>query len=97
MTRLTVSYDDLHTAARELVARRDRIHEELESTRVYIAHLVSTGFVTERASVRFEESAQRFTTGAQGVIEGLAEMGAYLAEVAATLADVDAQLASRLQ
>ena len=73
MSNINVSYDEMQREANNLVTAKDQIVADLNRLQAQIQGLVESGFVTDQASVRFNESYQQFTTGAQSTIEGLQE------------------------
>lgn len=96
MANIRVSYTDMEQAASQLALSRDEITARLRLMESQISNLVSTGFVTEQASVRFNASYSEYTVGASTVIEKLSEIQAFLVQTAASLRDFDAQLAARI-
>ena len=94
MSNINVSYDEMQREANNLVAAKDQIIADLNRLQAQIQGLVESGFVTDQASVRFNESYQQFTTGAQSTIEGLQDLSQYLTNAAQALADTDSQLAA---
>ncbi|WP_418606607.1 WXG100 family type VII secretion target [Georgenia sp. SUBG003] len=65
MSNINVSYDEMQREANNLVTAKDQIIADLNRLQAQIQGLVESGFVTDQASVRFNESYQQFTTGAQ--------------------------------
>ena len=61
-----------------------------------ITELVSSGFVTDHASVRFDRVYGEYDEGARTVVLKLDEIEAFLTRSAAALRDTDAQLAARI-
>ena len=54
--------------------------------------LVGSGFVTDHASTKFQESYDQCNTGAKNVIGGLAGMTSFLNSTVAKHQDLDSQL-----
>ena len=96
MANLSVSYADMESAAKELTSRREQIVQDLQAARGFVSNLVTSGFVTDQASVKFDEASDKFTTGAKNTVEGLTDLATYLTQVASALADVDKQLAGKI-
>lgn len=94
---MDVSYEEMNTAATKLTTGQEEITTTLNGLKVYIDGLITSGFVTDQASVAFGESYQEFTTGATTAIEGLTGMATYLTQAAQTLADTDTALATGLR
>lgn len=96
MSNIRVSYDEIERAAAELGHGRDEISQKLHALRAQIQHLVSSGFVTEHASVRFDEAYAEYTVGASTVIEKLAEIQNFLTQTANAIREMDAQIAAHI-
>lgn len=97
MANIDVSYQEMRDAATRLTAGQDEITTRLGELRSFIDQLVSSGFVTDQASVAFGESYRKFTQGATDTVAALTSLGEYLRAAAATLEDADAQLAAGLR
>ena len=97
MANIDVSYQEMRDAATRLTAGQDEITTRLGELRSFIEQLVSSGFVTDQASVAFGESYRQFTQGATDTVAALTSLGEYLRAAAATLEDADAQLAAGLR
>ncbi|MBO3096026.1 WXG100 family type VII secretion target [Cellulomonas dongxiuzhuiae] len=97
MANIDVSYQEMRDAATRLTAGQDEITNRLAELRAFIESLVSSGFVTDQASVAFGESYRQFTQGATDTVGALTSLGEYLRAAAATLEDADAQLAAGLR
>lgn len=97
MANLNVSYQDMTEAAARLTNGQDEITARLHELRSFIESLVSSGFVTDQASVAFGETYRQFTQGATDTVAALTNLGQYLRTAAATLDDVDVQLAAGLR
>lgn len=97
MANLSVSYQEMRDAATRLTSGQDEITTKLGELRSFIESLISSGFVTDRASVAFGESYRQFTQGATQTVGALTNLGEYLRTAATTLEDADTQLASGLR
>lgn len=97
MANLSVSYEELSSAAGRLTAGQDEITTRLAELKSFIDSLISSGFVTDQASVAFGESYQQFTTGATQTVSALTNLGQYLNTAAQTLSETDSQLAAGLR
>ena len=93
---MTITFQDLITAAQKLNSEKQNIDQRLIFLRGYISNLVSCGFVTNQASVKFNESYMTFTQGALQTMSGLDDMAAYLREAAREFQEIDQQLAAGL-
>lgn len=97
MANINVSYQDLQDAAARLNAGQEDITGRLNELKAFIESLVSSGFVTDQASVAFQEQYTQFTTGATQTISALAGLSSFLNQTASVLADVDSSLASTIR
>jgi len=96
MANITVSYAEIEQAATRLGSGRDEISQHLKALQQQISSLVSSGFVTDQASVRFHDSYTQYTMSANSVIEKLTEIQGFLTQTAAAMRDMDAQIAARI-
>lgn len=94
MSNIRVSFSEIEQAAAQLGQGREEIAAKLQSMRQQIHHLVSSGFITDRASVKFDSAFHEYTANAQAVVSKLVEMQSFLIQTAAALRDMDAQIAA---
>ena|SRR6478735_7832953 len=97
MANLNVSYGDMRDAATRLTTGQDDITTKLTELKGFIEGLVSSGFVTDQASVAFGESYRAFSHGATELIGALSGLGDYLRKASEALEDTDQQLAAALR
>lgn len=97
MANVSVSYGDLDTAVSDLKSGHDTLVSELNTLKSKIDALVSSGFVTDRASGAFQQSYEEFTKGATQTVDGLSGMEDFLNKTKQSMTDLDSQLASSLQ
>ncbi|MDQ0424854.1 MULTISPECIES: WXG100 family type VII secretion target [Cellulomonas] len=97
MANLNVTYQEMRDAATRLTSGQDEITTKLNELKAFIESLISSGFVTDQASVAFGESYRQFTQGATDTVSALTSLGQYLTSAATTLEDADAQLAAGLR
>ena len=97
MANLNVSYQEMRDAATRLTNGQDEITTKLNELKGFIESLISSGFITDQASVAFGESYRQFTQGATDTVAALTNLGQYLRTAATTLEDADTQLASGLR
>lgn len=97
MTNVSVSYHSMADQARRLTAGKAQIEQELLGLKQQVDVLVRDGFVTDSASIAFQQSYEEFTHGMRQTMEGLDGMATYLTRAAAAFQDVDSQLASALK
>jgi len=96
MANLNVTYTDMSSAAGHLSSQEQAIDEQLTALQTYIRGLVSSGFVTEQASVKFGEDYDQFTAAVQKAMSTLTDMATYLNKAATALQDTDQALARGL-
>jgi WXG100 family type VII secretion target len=95
MANLSVSYDAMTTEAAALVQGKEELISKLDALKQRVANLVSNGFVTDKASVAFQEDYDQFTQGANQTVSALDDIARRLRETAQALADTDQALAGR--
>lgn len=96
MSNIHVSYAEIEQSAARLGQERDEITQKLHTLQQQIASLVSSGFVTDQASVRFNDAYSQYTASANTVIEKLTEIQSFLTQTSAAMRDLDAQIAARI-
>ncbi|MFA5608215.1 MAG: WXG100 family type VII secretion target [Leucobacter sp.] len=96
MTNIRVSYAEIEAAAAQLGAGREEITAKLQSMHRQIEDLVSSGFVTDQASGRFNSAYTQYTTSANSVIAQLDEIQTFLTGAASAIRDLDQQIAARI-
>ncbi|WGD36430.1 WXG100 family type VII secretion target [Lysinibacter sp. HNR] len=97
MSNVRVSYQEIETAAHTLRTGQSEILDKLRAMHQHIQNLVSSGFVTDKASGAYRDSFEKFTGGAQQTLEALNELAQFLQGTSAALQELDTQLASRLR
>ncbi len=96
MANVKVSYQEIDSAAAKLNAGRNEIVLKLNELQSQINDLVSSGFVTDKASGAYQTNYDKFTKGASTTIEGLDGLSKFLTGTSAAMQELDSQLASRL-
>lgn len=96
MANVKVSYGEIEQAASQLGVGREEITAKLQSMQQQIANLVASGFVTDQASVKFNNAYNEYTVSANAVIAKLNEIQSFLTQTAHTVRDMDAQIAARI-
>ncbi len=96
MANISISYGEIEQSASQLGAGRDEITQKLQSMQSQIGNLVTSGFVTDQASGKFNAAYQEYTASANAVVEKLTEIQSFLTQTAAAMRDMDAQLAARI-
>ncbi|MBK0420401.1 WXG100 family type VII secretion target [Leucobacter sp. CSA1] len=96
MANINVSYSEMEQAAAQLGAGRDEIGQKLQTMQNLITNLVSSGFVTDQASGKFNSAYAEYTASASTVVGKLSEIQNFLVQTAEALRDMDAQIAARI-
>ena len=96
MANINVSYAEMEQAGTQLGSGREEISQKLQQMQQLISSLVSSGFVTDQASGKFNEAYSEYTTSANTVISKLSEIQMFLTQTAAAMRDMDAQIAARI-
>lgn len=96
MANINVSYAEMEQAGTQLGSGREEISQKLQQMQQLISSLVSSGFVTDQASGKFNEAYSEYTTSANTVISKLSEIQTFLTQTAAAMRDMDAQIAARI-
>lgn len=96
MANINVTYGELESAAGQLGAGREEITSRLQAMQSQIGQLVSSGFVTDQASGKFNDAYTRYTQSANSVIAQLNEIETFLRQTASAMSDLDAQIASKI-
>jgi WXG100 family type VII secretion target len=89
---ISVKYDDLQRTAGQLTSGREEMLSQLTKLKGQVDALVSSGFVTDQASGRFQSSYQQWNTGASNVLQGLEGMSSFLNQAIARHQQLDAEL-----
>lgn len=97
MSNIKVSYAEIESAASQLRVGREEITSKLHSMQGQIQNLVSSGFVTDQASGKFNDAYTRYTTSANTLIAQLTEIQSFLTSTAGAMRDLDAQIAAGIQ
>lgn len=97
MSNLTVTYDEMASAAAGLRTGQADIEAVLTRLQSAVTTLVSSGYVTDGSSRSFHAAYEEFSSGVKQVIQGLDGMGSYLDTAARTFQQADQELARALQ
>lgn len=96
MSNIKVSYGEIETAAAQLSSGREEITTKLQNMQAQIQNLVSSGFVTDQASGKFNDAYVRYTTSANTLISQLNEIQSFLTGTANAMRDLDSQIAAKI-
>jgi WXG100 family type VII secretion target len=89
---IKVTYDELQRTSTQLNTGREEMVAQLNKLKSLVDSLVSSGFVTDQASGRFQQSYQQWNTGASNAIQGLEGMSGFLNQAIARHQQLDAEL-----
>ena len=96
MANITVSYSEIEQAAGGLGTGRDDVTHQLQAMQARIENLVTSGFVTDQASGKFNAAFAEYTISARSVIAKLTEIQSFLTQTAAAMREMDAQIAAKI-
>lgn len=96
MADTNITYQEIQTAATQLMNGESQINEILVSLASLIENLITNGFTTDTASGVFESAYQEFTAGVRSVVAGLTEMSNFLNSVASSYQEMDQSIASKI-
>lgn len=96
MSNIKVSYAEIESASTQLGAGREEITTKLQNMQSQIGQLVSSGFVTDQASGKFNDAYMKYTTSANTLIAQLNEIQQFLTGTANAMRDLDSQIASKI-
>jgi len=97
MSNINVSFTEIEHAAAHLGQGCEEITSKLRSLQLQIQNLVSSGFVTDQASVKFNGAYDEYTVSANTVVAKLGEMQQFLLQTANAMRDMDAQIAAHIR
>jgi WXG100 family type VII secretion target len=92
MANVHVDYEQLRSSASRLKSGQEDITGKLTQLKTMIDNLVSSGFVTDKASGKFQESYRQWDSGAKNVINGLQGMNEFLSKAISQHEQLDQQL-----
>lgn len=97
MANLRVTFEDMRGAATRLRAGQEELTSTLAGLQAFIDSLVAEGFVTDAASVAFQETYTQFTHSATTTVAALEQLGAFLANAADAMQQTDEALAGQIR
>lgn len=92
MANVHVDYAELSQTASKLKGGQGELEAKLKQLNGLVQSLVSSGFVTDRASSKFRDSYERWNKGAIDVIAGLEGMSGFLNKAVSDHQSLDSQL-----
>ena len=96
MSNIKVSYAEIEQAASQLGSGREEITTKLQNMQSRIANLVSSGFVTDQASGKFNDAYTKYTQSANTLIAQLNEIQQFLTGTANAMRELDSQIAAKI-
>ena len=97
MANLNVTYEDMKTAAAQLIQGKEDITAKLSELNQLIDNLVASGYVTDQSSRAFDQTFDQFITGTKTGIEALDGLSKYLVAAADAMQSTDEGLAQSIQ
>jgi WXG100 family type VII secretion target len=92
MADMNVTYEEMEQAATRLETGESDMNTKLTELQTFIQNLVTNGFVTDTASVSFEQAYNEFTTSTRTGLQALTSMGTYLRTASTRLKETDQSL-----
>ena len=92
MANVHVDYEQLQSSASQLRSGQQEVESLLARLKSMIDNLVSSGFVTDQASGKFQQSYEQWNSGAKNVIQGLQGMSSFLDKAIAQHQQLDSEL-----
>lgn len=97
MSNVNVSYEEMRNAAGQLRNGQEQLNSTLSELSTLINGLVESGFVTDLASVTYQDQYQQFTDGTRTAVDALEGLAAYLEQAADVLAATDSDLSNAIR
>ncbi len=88
-----LTYSKMEEEANKLIKDMGDMEDMLKSIEKRVEALVEDGFVTQKASGKYDESIKDFTKGAAKTMKGLEGLSKFLTEAVKAYQDLDDQLA----
>jgi WXG100 family type VII secretion target len=92
MANVNVDYEALERSAGQLRSGQQDMERKLGQLKSTIDDLVSSGFKTDTASGKFQESYDQWNRGAKNVVSGLDGMNSFLKRAISQHQDLDRTL-----
>jgi WXG100 family type VII secretion target len=87
-----VDYQELQRSSSQLKSGQQDVESQLARLKSMIDNLVASGFVTDQASGKFQQSYDQWNSGAKNVIQGLQGMSSFLEKAIAQHQQLDSEL-----
>ena len=92
MANVHVDYQELQRSSSQLKSGQQDVESQLARLKSMIDNLVASGFVTDQASGKFQQSYEQWNSGARNVIQGLQGMSSFLEKAIAQHQQLDSEL-----
>jgi WXG100 family type VII secretion target len=96
MANINVTYEQMVDSATRMRNNKADIDARLAECKSIVSSLVSSGFVTDQASGKFESTHSDFVKAADTTMETLTQLSQWLDKAVEAMRDMDTQLASSL-
>ena len=96
MSNLHVTYADLDAAKTRLDSGHQTVTDKVNELKSLVDTLVSSGFDTDLASVKFQETVADFSQQANSVLDVLLTLGEFLQGTKTAFETADSELAAQL-
>ncbi len=92
MANVHVDFQQLQSSAGQLQSGQHEVEALLTKLKAMIDNLVTSGFITDQASGKFQQSYEQWNNGAKNVIGGLEGMTGFLRAAVQQHQQLDSQL-----
>jgi WXG100 family type VII secretion target len=96
MANINATYHEMSDTATRMRNNKTDIDEKLRECMNIVDQLTTSGFVTEQASGKFEETHHEFNTSATTAMETLDQLSIWLDKAVEALREMDTNLAGSL-
>jgi len=97
MANLNVTYEEIKSAAAQLLQGKEDITTKLTELNQQIDNLVASGYVTDQSSKAFDETFDKFILGTKSGIEALDGLSKFLISAADAMQQTDEGLANAIK
>jgi WXG100 family type VII secretion target len=96
MANVHVDYEQVQRSAAQLQSGQEEMLTQLTRLKSVIDSLIGSGFATDQASGKFQQSYNQWNSGAKNVMEGLAGMSGFLKQAIAQHQQLDSTLSQQV-
>jgi WXG100 family type VII secretion target len=97
MANVNVTYEEMRSSAGQLRNGQEQLNSTLTELSGLINNLVQSGFVTDLASVTYQDQFEQFTSGTRQAVDALEGLASYLEQAADVLAATDSDLSNAIR